>query len=337
MNISDIQPHRRALYIASGDFTNVGYDFMYPAVKDGSDGKWQKMDYEKMNRSTLDKVNPFFLLQSIYNNLFSFLSALFEFMGPNTSIASLSPGGGQALEMAFRSIKQGKADIAMAVGCCNWITEIPIFELEGLGIISKCKNGAESYKPFDKHRNGFIPAEGGASVFMESYDMAKDRGAKILGKVLGVGNCIEFSGREGLIIPPKVSKRSIKLALEEAGIDIFDLAFINPHGSGTRKGDRSELNSLIDLLGERRSDIPICGMKPYTGHMGAASDIAEVIFGIMAVTNGTIPATLNFNETEKEFSGLMISNSLQECGKGPFLSVSYGIGGQSSSVALSVD
>ena len=88
MQISMIPPERRALYIGSGDFTKVGYDFMFQATKDGSGGKWEEMDYEKLNRSTLDTVNPFFLLESIYNNLFSFLSAYFEFMGPNTSLAS---------------------------------------------------------------------------------------------------------------------------------------------------------------------------------------------------------------------------------------------------------
>ena len=76
INLDDISPGRRALYIASGDFTNIGYDFMYPAIKDGSNGKWQEMDFEKMNNSTLSKVDPFFLLKSIHNNLFSFLSGL---------------------------------------------------------------------------------------------------------------------------------------------------------------------------------------------------------------------------------------------------------------------
>jgi 3-oxoacyl-[acyl-carrier-protein] synthase II len=93
VDLQDTQPDRRALYIASGDFTNVGYDFMYPAIKDGTGGTWRNIDTEKLNTATLDKVNPFFLLESIHNNLFSFLSAFFEFMGPNTSMASLSPCG----------------------------------------------------------------------------------------------------------------------------------------------------------------------------------------------------------------------------------------------------
>jgi len=335
INFSDIPPERRALYIASGDFTKVGYDFMYPATKDGTGGKWEEMDFEKLNMSTIDKVNPFFLLESIYNNLFSFLSAFLEFMGPSTSLASLSPCGGQALEMACRSIRQGKADVAMAIGCGNWITEIPLYEVEGLGLLSKCRKGSGSFRPFDRERDGFIAGEGGAALFLESSGTAEARGADIIARIKGFGDCIEFSGNKGLTIAGDVTKRSMNMALKEAEIGTNEVAFIIPHGSGTQKGDRSELSSVKAVLGGKDARVPVCGLKPYTGHMGAASDIAEIILGIKAVKDKVVPATLNFDKSEKEFSGLRISGSPQECCDGSFLSVSYGIGGQSSSVVVS--
>ncbi len=336
MDISDIPPNRRALFIASGDFTKLGYDFMYPATKDGTNGKWQEMDYEKLNNSMQSKVNPFFLLESLSNNLFSFLSAYIEFMGPNTSLASLSPCGGNALELTYRSIKQNKADVGLAVGYGSWINDIPLYELEGLGILSKCKSGTRSYRPFDKSRDGFIAGEGGAAIFLEVAEIAEQRGRKALGKIKGFGNCIEFSSDERIGVPSKVSKRSMLSALKEAECDMEELAVIIPHGSGTQKGDRSELRSIMDVLDEKKADIPAAGLKPYTGHMGAASDIAEVIFGINTVTDKIVPATLNFHETEKEFSDLRISGSHRKCDKNSFLSISYGIGGQSSSVVVEV-
>lgn len=332
----EIPPSRRALYIASGDTTKVGYDFMYPATKDGSSGKWREINREKLNVSTLYNVNPFFLLESIMNNLFSFLSAFLEFMGPNTSLASHSPCGGNALELACRSIRQGHADIAMAVGCGNWITEIPLYELEGLGILSQCMHGEYSFRPFDKRRDGFIPGEGGAAIVVEAAEIAQRRGAATFGTIEGFGNCIEFLPDRGLSVPEKVSRRSIALALEDAGCDLSDLGFICPHGSGSQKGDRSELRSIIDAFGADEPEVPICGMKPYTGHLGAASDIAEIIFGVMAVRDRIVPATLNFSESERDFSRLKISGSHQGCDKNRFLSVSYGVGGQSSSAVVLV-
>jgi len=332
--VSDIPPGRRAFYLASGDFTKVGYDFMFPALKDATDGTWKNIDFEKLNTSALNKVNPFFLLESLSNNLFSFLSAFFEFMGPNTSLASLSPCGGYALELAARSIKHDKADIALAVGCGNWITEIPLFELESLGILSKCTSGIHSFRPFNRQRDGFIPGEGGAAILLESADGAHQRGATILGKVKGFVNYSEFSENAGFSVPPKVCQRSIELALREAECEINDLASINPHGSGTQQGDRSELRSIMEVFNMKHSEVPICGMKPYTGHLGAASDIAEVIFGLKGVKESIVPATLNFEEAEREFSELRISNTHQICEKRSFLSIIYGIGGQSLTVVV---
>ncbi len=336
INITDIQPGRRALFVASGDTTKVGCDFMYPATKDGTHGKWHTIDPERLNRSTLDKVNPFFLLESINNNLFSFLSAYLEFMGPNTSLASHSPCGGNAVELAWRSIRQGKADAAMAAGCGNWITEIPLYEMEGLGLLSQCRDGISSYRPFDWRRDGFIPGEGGAALFLEASDIAEKRGATILGKIKGFGNSIEFSNNRGISVHSHVTLWSIASALNETSCDPGDLAFISPHGSGSQKGDRSELRSIMQVCGKGKHKIPICGMKPYTGHLGAASDLAQIIFSMKAAADQRVPATLNFKEVDPEFADLQIAGTHQGCTRTLFLSVSYGIGGQSSSVIIEV-
>jgi len=336
MSLDEIAPGRRALYIASGDTTKVGYDFIYPAMKDATQGKWQEVNSETLNRSAVDKVNPFFLLESICNNLFSFLSAFFEFMGSNTTLASHSPHGGNALELACRSIVLGRADIALAVGCGNWITEIPLYEMDGLGILSRCRQGVHSYRPFDRRRDGFIPGEGGAALFLEAADIAKKRGAKIWGKIEGFGNCIEFIKDQSMTVPSHVMSRNITLALEDAGCDLADLSFICPHGSGSQKGDRSELNSIRKVWGPKSSEIPVCGMKAYTGHLGAASDLAEIIFSIRSATEHMVPATLNFIETDLEFADLRIAGTPRRCDRKRFLSSSYGIGGQSSSVIVEV-
>jgi 3-oxoacyl-[acyl-carrier-protein] synthase II len=333
---ADIDPGRRALYIASGDSTKVGYDFLYPATKDGTHGKWRTIDQERLNKSTIDKVYPFFLLESINNNLFSFLSAHMQFMGPNTSLARHSPCGGNAVELACRSIRQDKADVAVAVGCGNWITEIPLFELEGIGILSRCRDGVNSFRPFDRRRDGFIPGEGGAALLIEASDHAEKRGADILAKVKGYGNGIEYLKDRGITVHSHVIHDSMLKALRKASCGPEDLAFISPHGSGTRKGDRAEMRSVMKLFHDTIPTVPLCGMKAYTGHLGAASDIAEIILGIRAIHDKIVPATLNFQMSEREFEGCMISGSHQECKGDHFLSVSYGIGGQSSSIIVQV-
>lgn len=334
INLPDIPAGRRALFIASGDTTKVGYDFMYPAVKEGCRNQWKEIDTEILNRSTIDRVNPFFLLESICNNLFSFLSACYEFMGPNTTLASHSPHGGNALELACRSIEQGRADVAIAVGCGNWITLIPLYEMEGLGILSQCRDGVESFRPFDRKRDGFIPGEGGAALFLEDSEIARRRGAKIWGTIEGFGNSIEFEKDLSLTVPPRVTAKSLVLALEEAHCGLDDLAFVCPHGSGSPKGDRSELSSIRAVWGAKSERLPITGLKAYTGHLGAASDLAEVILSLRALLEKMVPATLNFNKADPDFSDLKIKGSHGHCEGNRFLSLSYGIGGQSSSVIV---
>ncbi|MBF0519468.1 MAG: hypothetical protein HQK92_07080 [Nitrospirae bacterium] len=335
-----ISPGRRALYIATGDFTKVGYDFMYPATKVAAAGTGNVIDYEKLNKSALAKVSPFFLLESISNNLFSVLSAVLDFKGPNTTLSSLSPCGGQALELALRSISQGRADIALAVGCGSWLSPVPMYEMEGLGLLSACNSGAASFRPFDRRRDGFIAGEGGAAILLERYDIAKSRGAKIYGFIRGVGNSVELSHAPAISVPEKVIEKCMLTALRQSNTEVSSLSFISPHGSGTKKGDASEIRSILSIINGK--PIPVCGMKPYTGHMGAASDIGEIIIGIKTQEAMIIPATPNFSSLDKTFvdSGdnkkILISDEhILDTVKGnSFLSVSYGVGGQSSAVVV---
>jgi 3-oxoacyl-[acyl-carrier-protein] synthase II len=307
---------------------------MHPALTASTAGR-SGTDAVKLNSAMLTEVNPFFLLESINNNLFSFLSAAFELRGPNTSLATLSPYGAQALDLASRSVQQGRADFALAVGCGNWITEIPLYELEGLGLLSKCRSGARSFKPFDKSRDGFIPGEGGAAIVLEAEEIVERRGGAALARIAGTANCIEFS--EGIGVPQEVAVRSVQEALDAASFEAGDMAFICAHGSATRKGDQSELASLSDVIERGGAAVAVCGLKPYTGHMGAASDLAEIIFSVKAVEHAMVPGTLNFSEAESAFSRLHISSEHGPCTEKNFLSLSYGIGGQSSAIVISMD
>jgi len=331
---ASVAPARRALYLATGDYTKLGYEFLYPATRVASGGRGHILDREELNRAATERVNPFFLLESLHNNPFSFLTAAFEFMGPGTTLASQSPSGSTAVELAYRTIRAGRADVAMAIGCGSWVNEVPLFELAELGVLSRGRRGVCSYRPFDRRRDGFLAGEGGAAIVLEAEEHARTRGAKILAIVEGVGNSVEPSPR--LQVPKFVTLRAMELALADAGRSTSDLGFVCTHGSGTRKGDRSELASLQALLGEDAQTVPVCALKPYTGHMGAASDVAEVVLSIMAASGGVVPGTPNFVRSEPSFVGVRIAASPQPCARPLPLTVSYGMGGQASAIVLSV-
>jgi 3-oxoacyl-[acyl-carrier-protein] synthase II len=329
---ASVPPARRALYLATGDYTKLGYDFLYPATRAATKEGRDVLDLVALNRAAIEQVNPFFLLESLHNNPFSFLAAAFELMGPGTTLASQSPSGSNAVELAFRTVRAGRADVVVAVGCGSWVTEVALFELAGLGLLSRARLGIRSYRPFDRRRDGFLAGEGGAAVVLEDELHARARGVKILAMVEGVGNSTEPSLR--LAVPKLVTLRAMELALADAGRSASDLGLVCTHGSGTRKGDRSELASLHALLGEFSSAVPICALKPYTGHMGAASDVAEVALGIIAASRHVAPGTPNFVGAEPPFAGLRIAASPQPCTRPLLLAASYGVGGQASALVV---
>jgi 3-oxoacyl-[acyl-carrier-protein] synthase II len=324
---------RRALVVATGDHSKVGYDFLYAATRAATGGRWREVDREKLNRASLERVNPLFLLESLNNNPFSFLAAALGCMGAATSLASQSPSGSLAVELACRSVRAGRADVAVAVGCGSWVNEVPLFELAELGLLSRGRRGAASYRPFDRRRDGFLAGEGGAAIVLEGMDHARRRGAVILATIEGAGSCAAAGA--GAMAANGAMLHAMELALGDARRSARELGFVLPHGSGTQKGDGAELASLVALLGNDASRVPICGLKPYTGHMGAASDVAELVFGVQAASGHTVPATPNFRSAEPRFAALSIAPNPQRCAQARFLTLSYGFGGQASVVVVS--
>ncbi len=334
LEMAALPPERKSLYVASGDFTRVGNLDFFPVMKEVAGPGWKPPDPKALNEAALHQVNPFFLLEGLPNNLFSYLSALYEMMGPNGSMSSLSSCGAQALEFGDRVLRQGGAEAALIVGCGSWVDPLILFELAGLGVLSKAAEGADSFRPFDRRRDGFLAGEGAAALLLETAESAAARGARPLGRVLGAGNYQEAGVGGHIPIPEEAAVRACREALADAALAPADLAFVLPHGSGTPKGDRSELRALRGLLGEAAGAVPLSGLKPYTGHMGAASDVGELILGLRALAEGELPPTPGFERAEREFAGLDILSAARPVAGSAFLSLSHSIGGQTSATVV---
>ncbi len=334
LDMSEVAPERKALYVGAGDFTRVGYVDFYAALKQTAGEAWDVPKPESLNEAVLHKVSPFFLLEGLPNNLFSYLSAMYEFMGPNGSFSSLSSCGAQALENCDRVLRFGEADVGLVVGCGSWAHPVMLLELDGLGILSQAKDGASSFRPFDKRRDGFFPGEGAAALVLESAESARARGAKPLGRVIGAANCQEFSSERYIPVPTGAVRHSVESAMGEAGLAPDDLAFILPHGSATPQGDAGELSALLSCCGEAKGAIPLAGWKPYTGHMGSASDLSEMILGLSALKDGRLPPTPGLEQKDDAFEALHIPTEECAVAGAAFLSLSHGIGGQSSATIV---
>jgi 3-oxoacyl-[acyl-carrier-protein] synthase II len=336
VDVLGIAPARKALYIGAADYSKAGYRDFYAAFREAGVVADRALDTERVNRATLHAVDPFFLLEGLTNNLVAFVSRRYQLQGPNVTLASHSPCGAQALELAVRCLLQDQADVAIVVGTCVWSSFVTLFELDALGLLSQCKEGSASFRPFDRRRDGFIAGDGAAALVLEPLKRARARGARIVGSVRTAAS---FTGgtTTSLDVSVETAGRTLATALDEAGLRPRDLAFISPHGSGTRKGDRIELSALAQLLDGDRAATPISGMKPYTGHMGAASDLAEIAFALTALGHGLAPATPNFRATDKGFEGVDVIAEHRPVTGRHVLSMTQGFGGQSLAIVISTE
>lgn len=329
-----VPPHRRSLYAATGDHSSAGCEFLHEACRDASGGRFDRLDPAALNQALLEKVNPFFLLESIHNNPFSFLTAAFECMGPGTSLAAHSPAGGNALELAFRTVRAGRADLALVSASGSWTDPVTLYELDRLGLLSAAREGSRSFRPFDARRDGFLAGEGAAALRLEGEPAARARGAGVLALVEGVGNAVD--GSENLAPSPRGLKEAVGQALRDAGCEAADLGLVIAHGSGTVRGDAAELEALVDVLGERAPVVPIAALKPFTGHMGAASDVAEVVLGIHCLRARRAPGIPGFHRAPRGCGALALSAAPRPVPLPRLLSVSCGLGGQVSAVVVAL-
>jgi 3-oxoacyl-(acyl-carrier-protein) synthase len=335
LDVQQIPPARKALYIGAADDSKGDYQDFYRAFREAGVSADRAIDPEHVNRATLHAVDPFFLLEGLTNNLVAFVSRRYQLQGPNTTLASHSPCGVQALDLACRSLLQDEADVAVVVGVCAWSRFVPLFDLDALGLLSRCQDGSRSFRPFDQRRDGFIAGDGAAALVLEPLGLARARGAHVFGCVRGLASFTDGSDARNLGVSVETTRRTMTAALDEAGTRPDEIAFVSPHGNGTREGDRVELSAIAEFLGRNRAVIPISAMKPYTGYMGAASDIAEIALALIALENELAPATPNFRTADAEFEGIDIVAQHRRIAARHALSMSQGLGGQSLAIVVS--
>jgi 3-oxoacyl-[acyl-carrier-protein] synthase II len=335
VDLSGIAPARKALYIGAADYSKREYRDFYAAFREAGVAADGALDTERINRATLHTVDPFFLLEGLTNNLVAFVSRRYQLQGPNVTLASHSPCGGQALELAVRSLLQDQADVAIVIGTCVWSPFVSLFDLNALGLLSQCNDGSASFRPFDRRRDGFIAGDGAAALVLEPAERARARGARILGSIRTAASFTDAGATTSLGVSVETAARTLATALDDAGLRARDLAFILPHGSGSREGDRVELLTIAELLDGDRTATPISGMKPYTGNMGAASDLAEIAFALTALGHGLAPATPNFQITDSGFEGVDVIAEHRRVTGRHVLAMTQGLGGQSLAIVVS--
>lgn len=279
------------------------------------------------------RVSPFFIPGALINLISGQVSIKFGFRGPNHAVVTACSTGAHAIGDAARLIKYGNANVMVAGGAEAAICEVGIAGFNACKALStkRADNPKAASRPYDTDRDGFVMGEGAGALVLEEYEHAKARGAKIYAEVLGYG----LSGDAFHITAPTESgeggERSMRMALEDAGLKPTDIDYINAHGTSTM-ADTIELGAVERLLGDHAANVTMSSTKSATGHLLGAAGAIEAVFSILAIRDQVAPPTINLDNPAVETSIDLAPNAKRERKIDVALSNSFGFGGTNASV-----
>ncbi|MCG6187981.1 beta-ketoacyl-ACP synthase II [Maribellus maritimus] len=240
------------------------------------------------------RFSPFFIPKMIANIAGGLLSIKYGFRGPNFTTVTACASASHAMIEAFNMIRMGKADIMITGGSEAGVNEAGIAGFNSMRAISTRNDDPKTAsRPFDKDRDGFVMGEGSAAFIFEDYESAVKRGAKIYAEMGGGGMSADAFHMTAPDPEGKGANLVMKWALEDAGITVNDVDYINVHGTSTPLGDIAEPKAIIKTFGEHAYKLAISSTKSMTGHLLGAAGAVEGLASILAINNSLIPPTIN--------------------------------------------
>ena len=246
-----------------------------------------------------NRFSPFFIPQIIPNLVAGHLSIQYGLKGPCLATVSACASGIHGVGEAFSYIQRGISDAVICGGAEGTITPLAIGGFNALRALSK-RNDApeEASRPFDRKRDGFVMGEGAGALVLEELSVAHDRGARIYAEVVGYG--ISGDGYHMTAPDPKGdgAYRCMKMAVDSSGRPHTDFGYINAHGTSTPLGDCGEVEAVKRLFGSHARSLAISSTKSSVGHLLGAAGGVETIYTALALHQGVLPATINFERTD---------------------------------------
>lgn len=288
--------------------------------------------FEKEYRHYFDKgprkISPFFIPMMIPDIAPGHISIRFGLKGPNYSTISACASSSNAIGAAFRSIQYGEVDVMITGGSEATVTPMGVGGFNAMKALSTRNHEPQkASRPFDADRDGFVIGEGGGILVLESEAHALNRGAKIYGEIVGVG----FTADAYHITAPATdgdgARRAMGTALNDAGLTIEDVDYINAHGTSTPYNDKIETLAIKNLFGERAYKIPISSTKSMIGHLLGASGSLELIATLLTVRENKIHPTINYEFLDTECDLNYTPNKAIDKTVDIAISNSFGFGG----------
>jgi len=279
------------------------------------------------------KVSPFFIPGTIINMISGNLSIMFGFKGPNVSIVTACTTGTHSIGDAARMIEYGDADAMVAGGAEAAITELSVAGFASArALSSRNDDPATASRPWDKDRDGFVIGEGAGVMVLEEYEFAKKRGAKIYAELVGYG----MSADAYHMTAPNMDgpRRSMRNALNNAGINSDEVQFVNAHGTSTPLGDANETNAIKAAFGDHAKNIVVNSTKSMTGHLLGGAGGLESVFTVLSIHHQISPPTINIFNQDPECDLDFCANTARDMKIEVALKNNFGFGGTNGSLVF---
>jgi len=279
------------------------------------------------------KVSPFFIPGTIINMISGNLSIMFGFKGPNVSIVTACTTGTHSIGDAARMIEYGDADVMVAGGAEAAITELSVAGFASArALSSRNDDPATASRPWDKDRDGFVIGEGAGVMVLEEYESAKKRGAKIYAELIGYG----MSADAYHMTAPNMDgpRRSMRNALNNAGVNPDQVQFVNAHVTSTPLGDANETNAIKAAFGDHARNIVVNSTKSMTGHLLVGAGGLESVFTVLSIYNQISPPTINIFNQDPECDLDFCANTARDMKIDVALKNNFGFGGTNGSLVF---
>ena len=292
---------------------------------------------EEQHKILLEKgpgrVSPFLIPGIICDMGAGMVSIMVGARGPNSCITTACATGANSIGDAYEVIRRGDADAMIAGGAEAAITPLGMAGFCQARTMSQRNDDPErASRPFDADRDGFVMAEGSGIVVMETLESAQARGAHIYGELVGYGMSADAYHITAPAPHGEGASRSMKAALNHAGLKPEDVDYINAHGTSTDLNDKNETAAIKTVLGEHAYKIPVSSTKSMTGHLVGAAGAVEAILCLLTIQDGTIAPTINYEKPDPDCDLDYVPNTARKDDVKVVMSNSFGFGGHNATL-----
>lgn len=283
----------------------------------------------------IPRYSPFFIPKMIADMAAGHISMRYGFRGPNYCTVSACASSNHAMIDALTYIRLGRADLMVTGGSEAAINPPGVGGFNSMQALStRNDEPTKASRPFDANRDGFVIGEGAGALILEEYEHAKARGAKIYAEVAGGGMSADAYHMTAPHPEGLGARKAMLDAIQDAGLELTDIDYVNTHGTSTPAGDLPEIKGILTTFGEHAYKMNISSTKSMTGHLLGAAGAIEALACIMTIDRGIIPPTINNETLDPEIDPKLnlTLNQAQYRDVKVALSNTFGFGGHNSSV-----